>query len=110
MRAPVLLFALATAVIVQCLYVAQPLVGAIAASQGLSPAVVSLVSTLAMLGYALGLFLLVPLSGLMESRRLVLFTLAVNGLALLAALASGMRRDEKAASRPPRPCPGTAPR
>jgi predicted MFS family arabinose efflux permease len=84
-RAPVLLFALATAVIVQSLYVAQPLVGAIAASQGLPPAVVSLVSTLAMLGYALGLFLLVPLSDLMESRRLVLFTLGANGLTLLAA-------------------------
>jgi len=84
-RAPVLLFALATAVIVQGLYVAQPLVGAIAASLGLPPAVISLVSTLAMLGYALGLFLLVPLSDLMESRRLVLLTLAANALALLAA-------------------------
>jgi len=84
-RAPVLLFALATAVIVQGLYAAQPLVGAIAASLGLAPAEVSLVSTLAMLGYALGLFLLVPLSDLIESRRLVLLTLAANALALLAA-------------------------
>lgn len=84
-RAPVLLFALATAVIVQGLYAAQPLVGAIAASLGLAPAEVSLVSTLAMLGYALGLFLLVPLSDLIESRRLVLLTLGANALALLAA-------------------------
>ncbi|WP_426663058.1 MFS transporter [Rhodanobacter aciditrophus] len=84
-RAPVLLFALATAVIVQGLYVAQPLVGAIAASLGLAPAMISLVSTLAMLGYALGLFLLVPLSDLVESRRLVLLTLSANALALLVA-------------------------
>ena len=83
-RAPVLLFALATGVIVQGLYVAQPLVGAIAISLGLPPAMVSLVSTLALLGYALGLFLLVPLCDLVESRWLVLFTLAANALALLA--------------------------
>jgi predicted MFS family arabinose efflux permease len=84
-RAPVLLFALATAVIVQGLYVAQPLVGVIAHSLGLPAAVVSLVATLALLGYALGLFLLVPLCDLVENRRLVLATLAINALALLVA-------------------------
>ena len=84
-QAPVLLFALATGVIVQGLYVAQPLVGVIAASLGLPAAVVSLVATLALLGYALGLFLLVPLCDLVENRRLVLATLAINALALLVA-------------------------
>ncbi|MBD8879037.1 MULTISPECIES: MFS transporter [Rhodanobacter] len=84
-QAPVLLFALATGVIVQSLYVAQPLVGVIAHSLGLPPAVVSLVATLALLGYALGLFLLVPLCDLVENRRLVLATLAINALTLLVA-------------------------
>lgn len=84
-QAPVLLFATATGVIVQSLYVAQPLVGVIAASLRLPAAVVSLVATLALLGYALGLFLLVPLCDLVENRRLVLATLAVNAMALLVA-------------------------
>lgn len=82
---PVRLFALATGVIVQGLYVAQPLVGDIAATLRLPAVLVSGVATLALLGYALGLFLLVPLCDLLESRRLVLGTLAINALALLAA-------------------------
>jgi predicted MFS family arabinose efflux permease len=84
-QAPVRLFALATGVIVQGLYVAQPLVGDIAAALQLPAVLVSGVATLALFGYALGLFLLVPLCDLLESRRLVLGTLAINALAMLAA-------------------------
>lgn len=82
---PVRLFALATAVIVLSLYLAQPLVGMIGPSLGLSTAATSLVSTLTLLGYAVGLFVLVPLCDLMENRRLILATLAANALSLLAA-------------------------
>ena len=84
-QVPVRLFALATAVIVLSLYLAQPLVGLIGPSLGLSIAAVSLVSTLTLLGYALGLFVLVPLCDLLENRRLVLVTLGANTLSLLAA-------------------------
>lgn len=82
---PVRLFALATGVIVLSLYQAQPLIGQIGTSLGLSAAVADLVSTLTLLGYAAGLFLLVPLCDIFESRRLILFTLAANALALLLA-------------------------
>ena len=81
-QVPVRLFAVATAVIVLCLYQAQPLVGMIARSLHLSPASVGLVSTLTLLGYACGLFVLVPLCDICENRSLVLATLSANVMAL----------------------------
>lgn len=84
-RPPVRLFALATAVIVLSLYLAQPLVGLIGPSLGLSTAVASLVTTLTLFGYAIGLFTLVPLCDLLENRQLILVTLAANALSLLVA-------------------------
>lgn len=82
---PVRLFAGATAVIVLCLYQAQPLIGMMTHSLHLSPAVAGLVSTMTLLGYALGLLLLVPLCDVWENRSLVLATLCANTLALLLA-------------------------
>ncbi|SFS07183.1 Predicted arabinose efflux permease, MFS family [Dyella sp. OK004] len=82
---PVRLFALATAVIVLSLYLAQPLVGMIGPSLGLSPAAAGLIATLTLGGYALGLFLLVPLCDVVENRALVLTTLSVHVVALIAA-------------------------
>jgi predicted MFS family arabinose efflux permease len=82
---PVRLFALATAVIVLSLYQGQPLVGMIAQSLHLSTATAGLVSTLTLLGYACGLFLLVPLCDLWENRSLILATLFANAFALLLA-------------------------
>lgn len=82
---PVGLFALATAVIVLSLYQGQPLVGMIAHSLHLSAATAGLVSTTALLGYACGLVLLVPLCDVWENRSLVLATLSANALALLLA-------------------------
>ena len=81
-QVPVRLFAVATAVIVLSLYQAQPLVGMIAHSLHLSSASVGLVSTLTLLGYACGLFVLVPLCDICENRSLVLATLGANALAL----------------------------
>ena len=81
-RVPVRLFASATAVIVLSLYQAQPLVGMIAHSLHLSPASIGLMSTLTLLGYACGLFLLVPLCDVCENRSLILATLGANTLAL----------------------------
>jgi predicted MFS family arabinose efflux permease len=82
---PVRLFALATGVIVVSLYLPQPLVGQISTSLGLSPAAAGLVNTLILAGYAAGLFLLVPLCDLVENRRLILATLAINAAALAVA-------------------------
>ncbi|GGA22972.1 MFS transporter [Dyella nitratireducens] len=83
--APVRLFAVATAVIVLSLYQAQPLIGMMTRSLHLTPAVAGLISTLTLLGYACGLFLLVPLCDVCENRSLVLATLFANALTLLLA-------------------------
>ena len=70
-----LLFAVAVGIIVLPLYAAQPLISSIAASFGLSPGAMGLTTTMPMVGYAAGLLLLVPLTDLLEVRRLVRTTL-----------------------------------
>ena len=67
------------------LYYAQPLVGPIAASLGLSPGAAGLIVTLTQIGYGAGLLLIVPLGDLVENRRLVLTLIAVAAMALLGA-------------------------
>ncbi len=83
-----LLFATAVAVIVMNLFVAQPLIGLIGPALGLTDSQASWVATLTMLGYAAGLVLLVPLADLVETRALVLRTLAATVAALGAAAAA----------------------
>jgi predicted MFS family arabinose efflux permease len=80
-----LIFAIAVGVIVLPLYAAQPLISSIAASFGLSPGAMGLTSTMPMAGYAAGLFVLVPLTDLLETRRLILTTLSAGAIALTAA-------------------------
>ena len=82
-----LLFATAVGIVVLSLYASQPLVGLIGPSLGLDPRETGLVTTLTLLGYASGLFLLVPLTDLVENRALIVSTLVVDVLAL-AAVAS----------------------
>lgn len=87
-RGFVLLGATATGVIVTNLFAPQILVGLIGPSLGISVAQAGMVSTLTLLGYAFGLFLLVPLADLVENRRLILTTLTATIIAaLLTALA-----------------------
>lgn len=78
-----ILFAASCGASVANLYYAQPLVGLIAASTGLSRDATALTVTVAQLGYAAGLILLVPLGDLLENRRLITVTLAASTLALL---------------------------
>jgi predicted MFS family arabinose efflux permease len=66
------LFAGATGVIIVNLFASQTLIGPIGASLGLGDAAAGLVGMATLLGYAAGLFLLVPLADLVENRRLVL--------------------------------------
>ena len=80
-----LLFAVAVGVIVLPLYAAQPLISSIAASFDLSSGTMGLTATMPMVGYAAGLLLLVPLSDLLETRRLILTTLSAGAVALAAA-------------------------
>lgn len=84
-RAMVLLFAFCCGAIVANLYYAQPIVELIAPDLGLSSSNASLIVSLTQIGYALGLLFLVPLSDLVENRKLMIATAVVAGASLLAA-------------------------
>jgi predicted MFS family arabinose efflux permease len=82
------LLATAVGVIVTNLFAPQTLVGLIGPSLGLGAAASGLVAMATLLGYAAGLFLLVPLADLLENRELVVRMLGCSIIAAgLAALA-----------------------
>ncbi|KFF82601.1 MFS transporter [Pseudomonas syringae] len=83
--AMVLLFAFCCGAIVANIYYAQPIIELIAPDIGLSSTAASLIVSLTQIGYALGLFFLVPLGDLLENRRLMLVTTVVAILSLLGA-------------------------
>ncbi|RFC65324.1 MFS transporter [Fulvimarina endophytica] len=88
-----ILFAFACGALAANLYYAQPLVALIGADTGLPVSLESFIVTAAQVGYAIGLVLLVPLGDIVENRKLILATTALNlvslaGLALLPGLAA----------------------
>ena len=100
-----LLFAVAGGAAVGNLYWAQPLLEEIAASLGVPAAVAGLLVTVTQIGYAVGIFLLVPLGDLLNRRRLIPAVLAASGLALAGAAAGthlGGPVRRAAAGRPDR--------
>ena len=82
------LIATACGLIAANIYLAQPLVGPIAASLGLSAAMGGLIPTMTQLGYGAGLLLIAPLGDLVENRRLILSALCLAILALASAALS----------------------
>lgn len=82
-RAMVLLFAFCCGAIVANIYYTQPIIGLIAPDIGLSDTLASFIVSLTQIGYALGLFFLVPLADLLEYRRLMMIT---TGLAMASLL------------------------
>lgn len=82
---PTRLFAFAVGVIVLNLFSSQPLVDVIGPALGLDARLSGFVTLAVLLGYAAGLILLVPLSDLVENRRLALAMLALDVAALCAA-------------------------
>ncbi|MBX8548520.1 MFS transporter [Pseudomonas cichorii] len=84
-RGLVMLFAFCCGAIVANIYYAQPIIELIAPDIGLSSTMASLIVSLTQVGYALGLFFLVPLGDLLENRRLMLVTTGVAILSLLGA-------------------------
>lgn len=79
------LFAFCCGAIVANLYYAQPVISLIAPDIGMSPLLASLIVSLTQIGYALGLFFLVPLGDLLENRRLMMITVSVCILSLAGA-------------------------
>ncbi|WP_058304278.1 MFS transporter [Gorillibacterium timonense] len=79
------LLAAACGLIVANLYYSQTLVGPIRIATGLSSAAAGLIVTLTQIGYVLGLLFIVPLSDLLENRRLAVLSLLVAASALVAA-------------------------
>ena len=82
------LMAVTCAVTVANLYYAQPLLGLIRDSFGISAGTAALVVTVTQAGYAAGLALLLPLGDLLENRKLASRTLVVTAVALAAAAAA----------------------
>ncbi len=81
------LLAAACGLIAANLYYAQPLIGLISTSLGLSPGAAGLIVTLTQVGYGLGLLFIVPLGDLFENRKLIL---SVIGLGTLAVIGAGI--------------------
>ncbi|WP_082224338.1 MFS transporter [Pseudomonas trivialis] len=84
-RSMVMLFAFCCGAIVANIYYAQPIIELIAPDVGLTPAMASLIVSLTQIGYALGLFFLVPLGDLLENRKLMIATTVLAIASLLGA-------------------------
>jgi predicted MFS family arabinose efflux permease len=85
----VALFAVACGLCVANLYYAQPLIAHIAAELGLHPGLAGVIVSVTQLGFGAGLLLIVPLSDLLENRRLVALTLSGVAVGLVGIAASG---------------------
>jgi predicted MFS family arabinose efflux permease len=79
------LFATSVGVVVTNLYAPQTLIGLIGPSLGLAEASGGLVSMATLLGYAFGLFLLVPLADLLENRKLIVRMIGCAAISAIAA-------------------------
>ena len=87
-RRTVLVLAAGCGLSVANLYYNQPLLAAMARDVAVSPGRISLIATLTQVGYALGLFLFVPLGDLLERRTFIVAMLGAVTVALLAVAAS----------------------
>src|SRR5512137_129944 len=84
----VLLLAGTAASTVANIYYAQPLLPEMARSLGVSAGTVGWVPVLTQVGYALGLFLFIPLGDAVERRRLILALVLASAVALAGAAAA----------------------
>jgi predicted MFS family arabinose efflux permease len=79
------LFAVAAGLAVGNLYLAQPLIRVIAQAFGVAPARAGMLVTATQVGYALGIFLVVPLGDVVDRRRLIPGILCAAAAMLMAA-------------------------
>lgn len=84
---PALIFILAAAcgIIAANLYYAQPLIGSIGSTIGLSSGTTALIVTLTQVGYGIGLLFIVPLGDILENRKLILSLLLLTAAVLTIA-------------------------
>jgi predicted MFS family arabinose efflux permease len=88
LRLVMLVLAFACGASVANLYYAQPLLGLIRHSFGISAGTAALAVTVTQVGYAAGLALLLPLGDLLENRKLASRTLLLTAVALAATAAA----------------------
>ncbi|MCP6646456.1 MFS transporter, partial [Klebsiella pneumoniae] len=74
--------ATATGIAVANIYYIQPLLNQIAKYYNISQSSAGLLATLTQVGYALGLFLILPLADLVERKKLILTMLLLSALSL----------------------------
>ncbi|WP_311764306.1 MFS transporter [Arthrobacter ipis] len=86
-RTRTIVFAIAGGLAVGNLYWAQPLIEEIAGSLGVASSSAATLVTVTQIGYALGIFLVVPLGDVLNRRKLIPAVLAVSSLMLLGAAA-----------------------
>jgi predicted MFS family arabinose efflux permease len=79
-----LVFAIACGLSVANVYFAHPLLDAIAHDFAIAPASVGIVVTVTQVGYALGLFFIVPLGDLFDRRKLIAGQAVLSAVALIA--------------------------
>ncbi|GJH10393.1 MFS transporter [Caballeronia novacaledonica] len=84
-RGLIALFAFCCGAIVANLYYAQPIIELIAPDLHMAGGTASLIVSLTQIGYALGLFFIVPLGDLLENRKLMIATALVSIASLTAA-------------------------
>lgn len=84
-RADIILMAFCTGLIVANIYYCQPLIILIAKEYNLTETYAGRINYLTQAGYAIGLFLLVPLGDMFERRKQILIITALAILALLTA-------------------------
>ncbi len=84
----ILLFALSAGVLVASLYYVQPLTSLLAASFGVSVTQAGYLVTATQIGYVLGIVFLVPLSDVLNRRKLLTWMLIAKICALILAAAS----------------------
>ncbi|MEH7013821.1 MFS transporter [Neobacillus niacini] len=77
-----ILLATACGIIVANLYYAQPLVGVISSSIGLSANSSGFIVTLTQIGYVVGLLFIVPMGDIVENRKLIVVSLLFTAVAL----------------------------
>ncbi|MBT2730982.1 MFS transporter [Bacillus sp. ISL-75] len=83
--AKTIIFAIAAGLAVGNLYLSQPLFQIIASSLGVSSSTAAMLVTVTQFGYALGIFLLVPLGDVLNLRRLIPLILSLSAVMLMVS-------------------------